>query len=210
MHARAIGFFGARGSGKSHLAKARARQHPRVVAFLPVPLDTLPHAIERRALEDVRRALIKHYDRGFTIVWRPPLDRLPAALSALSYIVLDAQRAAGGRHEVMLYADELAMAFPEERLPANARGFVEMCLTGRHYRVQLLGCGQRLALVSNVFTGNLDEIFVLRPSEVADGERARQLLGREWAPKIQALRNRDYLHKDFTTGRVTPHRHNGR
>jgi hypothetical protein len=210
MHSRSIGSFGAKGAGKSHLLKLRARAHPRVIAFLPVPLDRLPNAMERRALADVRRELLKNYDRHFAIVWRPPLALLPEALSALSEIILDVQRATGARHELCLYADELQLAFPEEKLPAHARGFVSMSLTSRHYRIQLLGAGQRLAGVSKHFTGNLDEIYILRPSEVPDTQRARALLGDEWTAAIKSLRNKDHIHKDNTTGRVIHHRHNGR
>lgn len=220
MHSRAVGFFGARGSGKSHLAKARARSHPRVVGFLPSPLDTLPNARTLHSLEDVRRAMISGYEHGFRIVWKAPrtirdakgveINALPYALSALSKIVADLALAGRMRHEILLYADELAMAFPEEKLPLGARGFADLCAESRHYRVAILGAGQRVALVSNVFVGNLDEIYILRPSEDGDVDRAARLLGRSWRPKIEALRNKDHIHKDNTTGRVTYYIHNAR
>lgn len=147
--------------------------------------------------------MIRWYDRGFTIIYRPPRGKRVEALHTLSEIILDAAIAGGGRQQMLLFVEELPQAFPSEKLPAHLGGFSELVLTGRNFGVGVVGIAQRAALVSTVFTGNTDEVYVFRPSEEPDYERARQMLGRQYDAKIRGLLNRDYIFKDKTTGRVT-------
>lgn len=202
---RRVGIFGATGTGKSYLARRLTKGHPRIIAFDAV--EEARGGAARSSVADVRRLLIAHYDRGFNIVFRPKIAHAPAALSDLSEVLLGVARAGRGRHNVMLYAEELALSFPDKMLPRGQLGFSEICMIGRHYNISVVGVAQRIAQVSNIFTGNLDELYVFRPAEEADKQRARALLGRENDAAIRGLLNRDYLHRDHTTGRVTHHRH---
>ncbi len=202
MRARVTFISGSRGSGKSHKAKELARPIPRLLVFDTLGNTSLPAAKITGSLEDVRRALIRWYDRGFTIIYRPPSHLLPEALSELSRVLMDVARAGQGRHEVILLAEELSLCFPEERQPAHIRGFYNLVLTGRNFGIGVIGVAQRAALVSKVFTGNTDDIYVFRPSEEPDYQRARAMIGASYDGQIRALLNRDFIYRDKTTGRV--------
>jgi hypothetical protein len=216
---RVVGIWGARGSGKSTRALGLVDALPRVIVFDTLRNTRLRGAAIFRSIEDVRRRAARSYDRGFRIVYHPPfsmidplngkpVNALPRALSALAVTVHGLARAGGGRYPIVLLVEEMSLCFPEERQAAHVRGFYDLCLTGRHANVGIIGVAQKPALVSKVFVGNTDETYVFRPNGTADLRTAADLVGVEHLAAIRALVNYQCIHKDHTTGRVTVEKRN--
>lgn len=201
MKAPAIFVCGARGSGKTTLAKKLCRGHPRLLVFDTLHNLTFPHASTTASAEDVRRKLIRGYDRGFTIIYRPPPRLIRRALSEISDVLLDVAKAGEGRHQVLFFAEELSLSFPDA-LPDGQRGFFDMALTGRNFHVAALGVAQRPALVGKAFAHNVDETYAGRAHGDADLAAVADIIGRGYRGALAELRNFEFVHKNHATGAV--------
>lgn len=201
MKAPAIFVSGARGSGKTTLAGALCRGHPRFLGFDPLHNMAFARAVVTESAEDVRRRLIRDYHRGFAIVYRPPPRLLRLALSEISGVLLDVAKAGGGAHQVLFYAEELSLCFPDG-LPAAERGFFDLALTGRNFHIALVGVAQRPALVGKAFAHNVDETYAGRAHGDADLAAVADIIGRGYRAALGELRNFEFIHKNHATGAV--------
>lgn len=202
MKAPAIFVSGARGCGKSILAKQLCDRHPRLIAFDTLHNLSFRHASVTSSATDVRRKLIRWYDRGFTIVYRPPSRLLRRALSEISSLLLDVAKAGQGRHQILFYVEEMSLCFPDG-LPEAERGFFDLALTGRNFHVALVGVAQRPALVGKAFAHNVDETYAGRAHGDADLAAVADIIGRGYRPALADLRNFEFVHKNHATGAVT-------
>lgn len=210
MRAPAVFVSGARGCGKTTVAKKLCARHPRLLVFDTLHNLTFPQASVTESAGDVRRKLIRGYGRGFTIVYRPPSRLLRLALSEISAVLLDVARAGRGQHQVLFYVEEMSLCFPDG-LREGERGFFDLALTGRNFHVALVGVAQRPALVGKAFAHNVDETYAGRAHGDADLAAIADIVGRGYRPALADLRNYEFVHKNHATGAVTlPHRLNPR
>jgi len=175
-----IGIWGASGSGKSHYTKKRFKSAKRVIVF-----DTMreygAEGFETVGpeLDAVRRAIVSN-PRGFRIAYAPPPGPRNRSLNALSFAIRKMQEAyAEGRGgaPVTFIVDELRLAFPVNGGAEKCPEFSELCSTGRHYGITLVGTSQRIAEVSTNFRGNCSETVIFEQKGPRDVKAAALELG---------------------------------
>lgn len=201
MKAPAIFVSGARGSGKTTLARNLCRGHARLLIFDTLHNTEWPRAFVSDRAGDVRRRVIRDYDRGFVVVYRPPARALRFALSEISAMLLDVARDGEGRRQVLFYVEEMSLCFPDN-LPEAERGFFDLALTGRNFHVALVGVAQRPALVGKAFAHNVDETYAGRAHGDADLAAVADIIGRGYRAALGELRNFEFIHKNHATGAV--------
>ena len=171
-----IGCWGRSESGKSTRAKAIIRDEPRVVIF-----DTLDEykGVVVHTPAELIRAVMKR-PRAFKIIWKvkrgqdkeKSLDELAEVLFRLQEPYKASE---GKRHpRLRLYVEEMALCFKNVR--RGDTPFNEMCNTGRHYGIYLLGVSQRMAEVSTTFRNTCAVNYFFPPRSSADIDAGADLL----------------------------------
>ncbi|MGF1609731.1 MAG: helicase HerA domain-containing protein [Kiloniellales bacterium] len=192
-----IGVWGRSGSGKSTYVKALIAARRRVVVFDPLSeYGRLRGFVTVRTVDAVRRELAKRWAGGFKIAYVPPSMSEAAALDRLALLVLAAQapyRDGRDRRQLTLVVEEMNLSFPVGGLPAELRGFGEICSRGRHYGIEVIGVSQRIAEVATRFRGNCTATVVFAQQGPRDLRAAADALGFADPTEIRALGDHAYL-----------------
>jgi len=191
---------GMRGMGKSTRVKELLRSRRRVVVFDPMG-EYAKAGFRRVEWSDIGGVLKRAgRSKGFKISYVPRANARPDALHRLSLGLIEFQQAVRGER-ILLVVEEMSFSFPSEKLPAHLWGFKEMCLTGRHSDIEVIGIFQRPALVSTTFTGNCEDRYIFRLDEAADLDRIAKTIRRENVPQLAALGPHEYLR--YHLGKIT-------
>lgn len=199
-----IGVWGRSGSGKSSYVKKQIKARKRLIIFDPMDEYTkaLPGLVRvehtrRDALELVRQAMAANWS-GFRIAYVPPAGKEPAALSALSRLLMAAQKpfqeGRRGAKGITLVVEEMNQCFPLRGGVEKAPGFADICSRGRHFGIEVFGLSQRIAEVSTRFRGNCDETVVLAQKGPRDMDAAAAEIGRA-RQTVEGLARLHYLHE---------------
>lgn len=199
-----IGVWGASGSGKSSYVKKLVRTRKRLIIFDPLAeyAGSLPNIRNighngPDALDKVRLSMAQNWP-GFRIAYVPPAGREAVALSALSRLLMAAQKpfkdGQRGALPITLVVEEMNLSFPVSGGVQKSPGFAEICSRGRHYGIEIIGLSQRIAEVATRFRNNCDETVVLRQKGPRDIDAATQEIGGDRAA-VTALQNLQYLHE---------------
>jgi len=191
-----IGVWGRSGSGKSTYVKALIKSRTRVIVFDPLDeYGQLRGFATVRRVDDVRVAMRKRWD-GFKVAYVPPSMNEAAALDRLALLCLAAQepyRQGHDRRELTLVVEEMNLSFPVASLPAELRGFGEVCSRGRHYGIEAIGLSQRIAEVATRFRGNCTETVVFAQQGRRDLQAAVDALGFVDPAEVKALEDHAYI-----------------
>jgi DNA helicase HerA-like ATPase len=121
------------------------------------------------------------------------------ALSALSDFLFKAMapyKTGRDGRQMTLVVEEIQISFPNEKLPATARGFEAMCQRGRHWGVNVIGVTQQPATVSTRFRGNCAETHIFKLDWHTDIEAVGRMIGPANAKKIPGLNpHQSYIYR---------------
>lgn len=170
--------YGASGTGKTTLLNELVKSDPRFIGFDPV------RSMAGRAFEDRRsflRAIMAAKGGPFRLVYRAPRgsDR-ETELRWLANFVLNFQTDfynGKSRKGLTFAVDELALCYPNKNQPSGDHPFTELCNTGRHYGVRLIGSTQRPAEIGPTFRANASATYVFRLESDVDVDRVRRIVG---------------------------------
>ena len=174
--------FGKRGSGKSYLARKRIEFEPRLVVF-----DTLGEyengvIFGRENYEQCLEFWRKVYRGRFRLIYRPIIPiveieqicELVYALGNCCFLV----------EEIECYCSAYQISDT----------FAKIVQLGRHKDITLIGISQRPYGINRLLTSQAKEIYIFNTNEPRDREYLRTLLGQEIEPKLDALKQYEYVH----------------
>lgn len=209
-----IGVWGRSGSGKSSYVKRLIRQRPRLVIFDPLDeygSEMRIRSIEHRkanSLDQVRLAMVADW-QAFRVAYVPPSGKEPAALSALSKLLMAAQKpfkdGKRGARPLTLVVEEMNLSFPVSGGAQKCPGFADICSRGRHFGIEVIGVSQRIAEVATRFRNNCTETVVLAQKGPRDIEAAAAELGGD-KRLVTGLQNLEYIHEkagQLERGKIT-------
>lgn len=203
MSAR-IGVFGASGSGKTTKALELIRRNSRMIISTPFADDFSSVRPTRCAdVKDLARKLRANFSQGFKLVLEPTYAAEPHVLHEVSELIRTVQIASGCVAPILLVADELNTSFPVTALPADLKGFGELCSRGRHWNVSIIGITQRVAEVNTRWRGNMSGFYAFRQQERRDIAAVTSMLPPGYSTPAA---NFDYLYVSgghVTKGRVS-------
>lgn len=197
-------FIGARGQGKSTLAKSLIKPHKRIVVFDPMgEYARLPLYIRCETLTEVAAALKKRWRGGFKIAYipKPPYEQNMHDLALLLMHVQKPYYNNMDDRQILLVAEEMNLSFPNRRLPPALYGQDMLTLQGRHYGINIMGITQRPAEVNKTYRGNCEDTYVFFLSEPDDIVEAARKFGagvaerRKFETEIAALKKHFYIKK---------------
>lgn len=213
--AKAIGVYGRRGSGKSHLVKHHLlKGRGRWIAFDPMREYHEAGARRVATLAELVEA-IRAEPMAFRVAWDPTRDpaygdATPQALHDLAVFVWRIQTATYERRprrslELTLVVEEMNLAYPAHQLKAGQRGLQRLILQGRHVGVHLIGATQRPHLVNRDFRANVAESYWFPLADPDDLAAAGKVVGKPNAERLVAMPAGEHLHVDMT-GKVSHRR----
>tara|TARA_R110002074_G_scaffold67298_1_gene158513 strand:- start:6048 stop:6722 length:675 start_codon:yes stop_codon:yes gene_type:complete len=205
---------GKRGSGKSTITKGLLLNRPKVIIFDPRAEYT--RGVQCRTIEQVRRAMLTRWARGFVISFVPPAGGEAASLSALIHFLWKAQRPyeeETDARKMTLVIEEMDLGYPVSKLPANMRGMDRAVNQGRHVGLELIGVTQRPALVSMNFRSQVASTYLFALEGENDVKTMANAFGKHLEnnirnmPKYHCLMRNDGRViglKTSRSGRITP------
>lgn len=191
-------YVGARGQGKSTLAKAQIKTYKRVIAYDPMgEYARLPLYIRCETLTEVKNALKKRWKGNFKIAYIPkaPYEHDMHALAVMLMHVQKPYYNEKDDKQILLVVEEMNLSFPNTKLPPSLYGQSMLTLQGRHYGINIMGITQRPAEVSKTYRGNCEDTFVFFLSEPDDIKEVARKFGKAYEGQIAALKKHEYLKK---------------
>lgn len=186
-----IAVLGASGSGKSAWIKRQIAKAGRLLIWDAMH-EYGAHGVVVSELARMCELMAK--EKRFAIVFQPVTD--PAKRAQQFDLFCRIALAAGN---LLLVVEELRFVTTPSRAPV---GWAQVCLTGRHKGLKVIGASQRPASIDKDFLGNATVIHVGRlvyPEDVRAVSRASQIP----EPDIAALRPLDWIEKDMTAGKFS-------
>lgn len=189
--------IGARGRGKSTLAKELLKSQRRVIVIDPMAeYARLPAYVRCDTLKAVKDALKKRWNGSFKIAYvpRPPME---VRLHELALLLMHIQKPYfenKDSRQIMLVMEEMNLSFPVTKLPPALYGATMLTLQGRHYGINMMGITQRPAEVSATYRGNCDDIYIFGLSQGLDFRAVSETIGREHETDIRALKPHEFVH----------------
>lgn len=173
--------FGKRGSGKSYLAEKLIREERRLVVFDVMGEYKNGVVFGTENHEQLCTFWRYIYHGSFRIIYRPikPDDEigriceLVYELGNLTFLV----------EEIDCYCS--AFKISDE--------FAAIVQRGRHKNIALIGITQRPYGIHRLLTSQAKEIYVFNTNEPRDREYLRTLLGQEIEPKLDALKQFEFV-----------------
>ena len=173
--------FGKRGSGKSYLANKLIGNEPRLVIF-----DTMseyengvifgPENYEQ-FLEFWRRI----YRSRFRLIYRP--IKPDAEIEQICNLVYALGNCCFLVEEIDCYCTSNQIS----------DSFAAIVQRGRHKNITLIGITQRPYGINRLLTAMAKEVYIFNTNEPRDREYLRILLGQEIEPKLDALKQYEYV-----------------
>jgi len=174
--------FGKRGSGKSYLAIKLIENEPRLVVFdtmgeyeIGVCFGTEEY---ERYLEFWRRV----YRTQFRMIYRPIKPDME--IERICELVYSLGNCCFLVEEIDCYCTAYQISDT----------FAAIVQRGRHKNITLIGITQRPYGIHRLLTSQAKEIYVFNTNEPRDREYLRTLLGQEIEPKLDALKQYEYVH----------------
>jgi len=174
--------FGKRGSGKSYLAKKRIEIEPRLVVF-----DTLGEyengvIFGRENYEQYLEFWRKVYRGRFRLIYRPIIPTIE--IEQICELVYTLGNCCFLVEEIECYCSAQQISDT----------FAKIVQLGRHKNITLIGISQRPYGINRLLTSQAKEIYIFNTNEPRDREYLRTLLGQEIEPKLDALKQYEYVH----------------
>lgn len=181
--------LGASGSGKSTFIKRTiSRGHPRLLIW--DPMQEYDGTLAASLADLIAGLRVKK----FRLVFRPSTD--PAKRAAQFDIVCRAALAAGN---LTFVAEELRFVTTPSRAPL---GWSQVCLTGRHKGLKVIGASQRPASIDKDFLGNCTAVRTGRLAYPEDVKATCKAMGVP-SSAVESLKPLEWVEKDMSTGRMT-------
>jgi len=181
--------FGKRGSGKSYLTKKIIENEPRLVVF-----DTLGEyengvIFGRENYEECLEFWRRVYRGRFRLIYRPIRPTIEIEqICELVYML----------GNCCFLVEEIECYCSAYQISDN---FAKIVQLGRHKNITLIGISQRPYGIHRLLTSQAKEIYIFNTNEPRDREYLRTLLGQEIEPKLDALKQYEYVHwKDGKEG----------
>ena len=174
--------FGKRGSGKSYLAKKKIEIEPRLVIF-----DTMSEyengvVFNAEKYHEFLEFWKKVYRGRFRLIYRP---LVPAAeIERICEAVYTIGNCCFLVEEIDCYCSAYQISDT----------FAAIIQRGRHKNIKLIGITQRPFGIHRLLTSQAKEIYIFNTNEPRDREYLRNLLGQEIEPKLDALKQYEYVH----------------
>lgn len=174
--------FGKRGSGKSWLAKKLIENEPRFIVF-----DTMSEyengvIFDAENFAEFLEFWQNVYRSRYSLLYRPMMPAVEIKdISELVYMV-------GNCCFLVEEIDCYCTAYQ------ISETFAQIIQRGRHKNIKLIGITQRPYGIHRLLTSQAKEIFVFNTNEPRDREYLRTLLGQEIEPKLDALKQYEYVH----------------
>lgn len=186
-----VAVLGASGSGKSAWIKRQIAKAPRLLIW-----DAMhEYGAHGQVVNELGRLCeILSSEKRFAVVFQPVPD---TAKRQQQFDLLCRIALATGN--LMLVVEELRFVTKPSRAPV---GWAQVCLTGRHKGLRVIGASQRPASIDKDFLGNATMIHCGRlvyPEDVRAVSRA----GGIPEAAIQALKPLDWIEKDMQTGKIS-------
>lgn len=180
--------FGKRGSGKSYLAQKLIETESRLIVF-----DTLSEYTGGVVFEKYENFLgfwREHYQQPFRLIYRPlQPDQEIEEIAALVYALGD----------VTFLVEEIDCYCTAFQI---SESFAHVIQRGRHKNITLIGITQRPYGINRLLTSQAKEIFIFSTNEPRDRDYLKILLGQEVEPKLDQLKQYEYLHWQDSTGEL--------
>jgi len=179
---KVILIFGKRGSGKSYLARKIIISETRLVIF-----DTMSE-YESGVIfgtEDYEKFIEfwRHiYRKQFHIIYRPikpdvEVEQVGEIIYALG--------------NCCFLCEEIDCYCSTYKISDN---FAAIIQRGRHKNITLIGISQRPYGINRLLTSQAKEAYIFNTNEPRDREYLRTWLGQEIEPKLDALKQYEYVH----------------
>jgi len=174
--------FGKRGSGKSYLARKLVEKEPRLMIF-----DTMGEydngvIFVTEKSEQFLEFWRKVYRGRFRIIYRP--IKPDTEIEQICVLVYALGNCCFLVEEIDCYCTAYQISDT----------FAAIVQRGRHKNIKLIGITQRPYGINRLLTSQAKEIFVFNTNEPRDREYLRILLGQEIEPKLDALKQFEYVH----------------
>lgn len=174
--------FGKRGSGKSYLANKLIENEPRLMIF-----DTMSEYENGIVFgtEDYEQCIgfWRHvYRQRFKLIYRP--INPDAEIEKICDLVYSLGNSCFLVEEIDCYCNAYRIS----------ETFAAIVQRGRHKNITLIGVTQRPYGIHRLLTSQAKEIYVFNTNEPRDREYLRTLLGQEIEPKLDALKQYEYVH----------------
>lgn len=185
---KVIIIIGKRGSGKSFLTNKLIETEPRFIVY-----DTMSE-YERGVVfgaENYNEFLEfwrKTYRSRFRLIYRPL--KPDAEIDRVCDLVYDLGNCCFVVEEIDCYCSSNQISDK----------FAAIIQRGRHKNITLIGVTQRPYGINRLLTAMAKEVYVFNTNEPRDREYLRTLLGQEIEPKLDALKQYEYVHWRDPTG----------
>jgi hypothetical protein len=173
--------FGKRGSGKSYLAGKLIENEPRLIVF-----DTMSEYENGIVFgaEEYERCLEfwrKVYRQNFRLIYRP--IRPDVEIGQICDLVYTLGNCCFLVEEIDCYCSSYQISDT----------FAAIVQRGRHKNITLIGITQRPYGIHRLVTSQAKEIYIFNTNEPRDREYLRTLLGQEVEPKLDALKQYEFI-----------------
>tara|TARA_R100000656_G_scaffold123871_1_gene100937 strand:- start:1096 stop:1728 length:633 start_codon:yes stop_codon:yes gene_type:complete len=196
-----VAIFGASGSGKSTLARKLIEGQDRVIIF--DVMHEYSGQVVSRPLELMEK-LAAAGEKPYRIVYRPPQmsDREKELSDLVPYLFAVQRPYKEGKwnNSLCLVVEEMSLSYANLQRPSEKDAFAEICMTGRHYGIGVIGISQRPADVSKKFMDNASELYCLRQGSHASISTLGKVIGPR-ATELADLEVGNYLY--FKNGELT-------
>lgn len=199
-----IGIFGASGSGKTTKARGIIKSIRRLIVFDSIKQEWLregkkwlPLFIPVFTIEELKKAILKHWIKGFQIVFVPKIGEEIKQLNDVCMVIWQMQAGYKSCHlaKITLLIDEAQEGVPSGTARDNPKhGALILARMGRDRGVNLIVASQRIKTVDIAIRANLDDIYVFRLSELADINEATQIFYDK--KKLLQMANFQYFYKN--------------
>lgn len=174
--------FGKRGSGKSYLAGKLIENEQRLVVF-----DTMSEykngvVFGTETREQCWNFWKKVYYKNFRFIYQP--IKPDAEIEMIAELVYTLGNCCFLVEEIDCYCNAYQIS----------DNFAAIIQRGRHNNITLIGITQRPYGIHRLLTSQAKEIYIFNTNEPRDREYLRTLLGQEIEPKLDVLKQYEYVH----------------
>lgn len=200
---RRFGIFGASGCGKTTKSRRLVEQASRLIVFDSILGEWrdnckkwLSGGVAVDNLQDLKKAVLKWWYKGFKIVFVPTFSKEKKQLDEVARYILAIQDGYGITHKAKLtfLIDEAQECIPSGTAQTWANhGALMLARMGRKKGVNLIVASQRIKTVDINIRANLDYTYFFRLEELSDINEANQIIHDK--EKLLTMKNFDYFYK---------------
>lgn len=179
---KVILIFGKRGSGKSYLAGKLIENESRLVVFDAMSEYENGVVFGTEDYSEFHEFWREVYRGRFKLIYRPISPQME--IGRICELVYCLGNCCFLVEEIDCYCTAYQIS----------DSFAAVIQRGRHKNITLIGITQRPYGINRLLTSQAKEIYVFNTNEPRDREYLRTLLGQEIEPKLDALKQYEYVH----------------